>query len=91
MTKAVAMAEGGQLRLLGQKTLHHSADSTLVSYCPSMDLVAVTTSDNQVLVHRLNGQRLYAITQKTKSTKIAKITWKPDGRSVPCLLPDMSG
>ena len=74
------MAEDTELlTLLGEKTLHLRAEPYLVAYCPSMDLVAIATSDQQVIVHRLNGQRVYAIVQKQKSLKVQRLYWKPNG------------
>lgn len=75
------MAEPSKLDILGEKTLHQTADPRLLTYCPSMDLVAVTSTDQQVLIYRLNGQRVYGAAQKGSSLKVESIRWKPNGSS----------
>lgn len=67
------------LELLSEKSLHQTVNPRLVSYCPSMDLVAITTTDQQVLVYRLNGQRVWGISQKVGKLKVEAICWKPNG------------
>ncbi|KAH8815752.1 anaphase-promoting complex, cyclosome, subunit 4-domain-containing protein [Xylogone sp. PMI_703] len=73
------MANSLSLELLGEKSLHQSVNSRLISYCPSMDLVAVATVDQQVLVYRLNGQRVWGVSQKSGKLKVEAICWKPNG------------
>jgi anaphase-promoting complex subunit 4 len=68
------------LRVLSEKALHQAADSRLVAYCPSMDLVALGSTDQQVLIYRLNGQRVYGTTQKAGTVRAEKIRWKPNGQ-----------
>lgn len=65
--------------ILSEKTLHHTADPALITYCPSMDLVGLVTTDQQVLIYRLNGQRVYGATQKAGKLQVAGIRWKPNG------------
>ncbi|KAI9735322.1 MAG: hypothetical protein M1818_006517 [Claussenomyces sp. TS43310] len=74
------MADQAELQVMGEKTLHHAADPCLLAYCPSMELLAVGCIDQQVLVNRLNGQRVYAITQKGGSATVTKVGWKPNGQ-----------
>jgi anaphase-promoting complex subunit 4 len=68
-----------ELEILSEKTLHQTADPRLLTYCPSMDLVAITSTDQQVLIYRLNGQRVYGAAQKGASLKVESIRWKPNG------------
>lgn len=68
-----------QLEMLSEKALHQRAQPGLLAYCPSMDLIAVGSLDQQVLVHRLNGQRVYGAAQKGSTLKVNKIQWKPNG------------
>lgn len=75
------MADDAGLELLGEKILHMRADPSLVAYCPSMDLVATATADQQVIVHRLNGQRVYSVVQKQKGLKVQGLYWKPNGEN----------
>ena len=76
------MAELLQLETLSEKTLHQTADPHFLSYCPSMDLIAITNIDQQVLVYRLNGQRVYGAAQKGDLLKVEAMRWKPNGSLV---------
>lgn len=78
MTKQVKMAHL-DFESLSEKTLHHIANPALITYCPSMDLVALVTTDQQVFIYRLNGQRVYGATQKAGKLQVANIRWKPNG------------
>lgn len=80
MRALLAMDEPIALDILSEKTLHHAVNPRLVAYCPSMDLLALVTMDQQVLVFRHNGQRVFTVTQKARSLKIDQIRWKPNGR-----------
>lgn len=71
------------LEVISEKTLPQTANPRLIAYCPSMDLVAFASTDHQVLVYRINGQRVYSATQKQRSTaalKVEQIRWKPNGK-----------
>ncbi|KAH6668009.1 anaphase-promoting complex, cyclosome, subunit 4-domain-containing protein [Halenospora varia] len=68
------------LETLSEKALHQTADPRLTAYCPSMDLIALGTTDQQVLIYRLNGQRVYGATQKTSKLQVNSIKWKPNGQ-----------
>ena len=76
----MALTDAVQLLTLGEKALPHLANPSLITYCPSMDLIAFGTTDQQVLIYRLNGQRVYGAAQKTGKLKIESIKWKPNGR-----------
>ena len=67
------------LEVLCEKSLHQAADPRLIAYCPSMDLVALGSTDHQVLIYRLNGQRVYGATQKSSALSVEGIRWKPNG------------
>jgi anaphase-promoting complex subunit 4 len=73
------MADHTRLELLGEKTLHQTIDPALIAYCPSMDLVALGSTDQQVLIYRLNGQRVYGAAQKINTLQVQQISWKPNG------------
>lgn len=75
--------EQSDLILLGEKTLPQTADVAILAYCPSMDLVAIGSTDQQVLIYRLNGQRVYGATQKTGTLMVETIRWKPNGTYSP--------
>ncbi|KAH8589995.1 anaphase-promoting complex, cyclosome, subunit 4-domain-containing protein [Bisporella sp. PMI_857] len=72
------MEERLELELLSEKTLPQPANDQLLKYCPSMDLVALGSIDQQVLIYRLNGQRVYGATQKAGTLRVQSIRWKPN-------------
>jgi anaphase-promoting complex subunit 4 len=44
-----------------------------------MDLLALATEEEQVLVYRLNGQRVFSVAHRGSGRKICQLEWKPDG------------
>ena len=77
------MERASVLQIVGEKALHQTADPDLVTYCPSMDLIALVTTDQQVFIYRLNGQRVYGAAQKLGNLRVEKIRWKPNGSLIP--------
>lgn len=53
------MEEGSQLTPVGEKSLPAKCKLSTVAYCPSMDLIALATEDEELRVFRLNGQRVF--------------------------------
>jgi len=49
----------------------------LLSWCPSMDLIAVATTPTVVHVHRLGWQRLLSL--NAPSFDMSCFSWYPDG------------
>ena len=49
----------------------------LFEWCPTMDLLAWITADDQLIVQRLSWQRLFSI--RTHDQPITALTWRPDG------------
>jgi anaphase-promoting complex subunit 4 len=82
------MANPVQLRVIAEKTLHSPANPDLLAYSPSMELLAVGGADHNVLIYRLNGQRVFSASQKVKGVvlELQKLVWKPNG-IVPCKPP----
>ncbi|KAG4426231.1 hypothetical protein IFR04_000697 [Cadophora malorum] len=74
------MATASEFQVLSEKALHHAADPGLIAYCPSMDLLALATTDQQVFIYRLNGQRVYGAVQKSDKLRVESIRWKPNGQ-----------
>lgn len=68
-----------ELEVISEKALPQTTKSGLISYCPTMDLVALGSVDEQVLLYRLNGQRVYGAAQRGSSLKIEGMQWKPNG------------
>lgn len=77
--KSARMVLSAELSLISEKTLHQYADPRLLAYCPSMELLALGSKDQQVLIYRLNGQRVYGATQKGTALTVDRISWKPNG------------
>lgn len=75
------MAIETELLTIGEKTLPQAADPCLMAYCPSMELLAIGISDNQVLIYRLNGQKVHSVTRKGQSFKVESLVWKPNGNA----------
>lgn len=64
---------------LAEKVVQPAINPTHVAYCPTMDLVALATTDEQVQVYRLNGQKVFGIVNKQNSGQIDQLKWKPNG------------
>ncbi|PTU22891.1 hypothetical protein P175DRAFT_0499432 [Aspergillus ochraceoroseus IBT 24754] len=48
-----------QLTPVGEKLLPAKCKAGMLAYCPTMDLIAVVTEDDELRVFRLNGQRVF--------------------------------
>ncbi|KAF2461753.1 anaphase-promoting complex, cyclosome, subunit 4-domain-containing protein [Lineolata rhizophorae] len=71
--------QGPRLMLQADKVLPQPARPPVIAYCPTMDLVAVVANENQVDVHRLNGQRAYSVKRRGSDSKAICICWKYNG------------
>jgi anaphase-promoting complex subunit 4 len=82
------MADMVELQSIAEKSLHHPANADLLAYCPSMELLAVGSADQNVVIYRLNGQRVFGASQKAKGAvlEVQKVVWKPNGM-VLCMSP----
>jgi len=58
-----------------------------MEWCPTMDLLAIATTDSQVAVYRVNWQRLFAI---ATGHPVHCIAWRPDGQQLAVGLSDGS-
>jgi anaphase-promoting complex subunit 4 len=54
----------------------------LLSYCPTMDLVAVATEDEQVQVFRLNGQKVFTVPKRKDDAVVTSLCWRPNGMTL---------
>ena len=70
------------LMLQAEKALQQPVRPHLISYCPTMDLVAVVTREEQLDVYRLNGQRAFGLKQKSVGSSIDAIRWKFNGTNL---------
>ncbi|QGA15092.1 hypothetical protein EYB26_002748 [Talaromyces marneffei] len=76
-----------ELTSVAEKTLPSKCkDGSLLTYCPTMDLIALATEDEQLYVFRLNGQEVLSADlagdpylDEVKG-EIRGVRWKNDGR-----------
>lgn len=54
-----------------------TSEVSICSWCPTMDLCAVVSTDGQLHLHRLNWQLLWAVVPDAQITAVA---WRPDGK-----------
>ena len=73
--------ESVTLNMLAEKVVHLAIKAEHVAYCPTMDLIAMATTNEQVHVHRLNGQKIFGTTTKQSSVKVNGLRWKPNGKT----------
>ncbi|POS84396.1 hypothetical protein EPUL_003540, partial [Erysiphe pulchra] len=67
------------LSVMSDNSLSEVIIPGLVSYCPSIDLVALCTVKGHVSVYRLNGELVYGTTQKPNDLQVDSLQWKPNG------------
>ncbi|CUM48668.1 uncharacterized protein AC631_00309 [Debaryomyces fabryi] len=53
------------------------ADGNILSWCPTMDLLAISMNRMSIWVFRINGERIYSINNKSL---ILDISWNPNGK-----------
>lgn len=53
-----------------------ATDVSLASWCPTMDLLAIVATNNNLSVHRLNWQRLWSLPLQCTATAVC---WKMGG------------
>ena len=70
------------LTMLAEKVVQPAINPKHLAYCPTMDLIAFATVDDQVHVHRLNGQRVFGVSGKQSLGEVKSIEWKPNGRNI---------
>jgi anaphase-promoting complex subunit 4 len=51
----------------------------IAAWNPEKDLLAMVTQDHQLLVHRFNWQRLWAV---SPDQRVTAICWRPDGKAL---------
>lgn len=83
LTTPPNMDSGPLLSMLAEKVMPVAINPEHVTYCPTMDLIALATVDEQVHVFRLNGQRVFGIANKDSACKVKQIRWKPNGQRLP--------
>ena len=65
-----------------EKILLHPVHPHLIAYCPTMDLIAVVTTEENLDVYRINGQRAFGLKRKNESVTVDAIQWEFNGKSI---------
>lgn len=85
--------DGPQLTPVGEKSLPAKCKAQAVAYCPTMDLIALATEDEELRVFRLNGQRVFGgsfggdpyLGEDEADGEIRGMAWKGNGEfEFPC-------
>lgn len=80
---AVTEAQNGrQLLQQAEKILLHPIHPHLISYCPTMDLIAVVTDEENLDVFRINGQRAFGLKRKSEDVSVDALQWEVNGKSI---------
>ena len=80
-----------QLPPVGDKSLPAKCKPELLTYCPTMDLIALVTEDDELRVFRLNGQKVFGgsfkgdpyLDEDEGHGEIRGVRWKGSGMSHP--------
>ena len=81
--------EPAMLNMLAEKIMSQPMKPQHMAYCPTMDLIALVTVDEQVQVHRLNGKRVFGVSNRKRDCRVVQMTWKPNGKHVHQNSPDI--
>lgn len=65
-----------------EKILLHPIHPHLTAYCPTMDLIAVVTTEENLDVYRINGQRAFGLKRKSEDLVVDAIQWEFNGKSI---------
>jgi anaphase-promoting complex subunit 4 len=80
----MASEDGPAMLLQAEKTFAQPVRLRLTRCCPTMDLVAVVTNEEQLDVYRFNGQRAFGLQRKNSSSTVSSICWKYNGNMSLC-------
>lgn len=61
-----------------------SGDISILAWCPTMDLLAIATSESHIWIHRFleTWQRLLTIS--CDGSAVSALVWRPDGMQLDC-------
>lgn len=65
-----------------EKVLLHPVHPHLIAYCPTMDLIAIVTNEENLDVYRINGQRAFGLKRKNEDVTVDTIQWEFNGKSI---------
>ncbi|EAL90899.1 anaphase-promoting complex component Cut20/Apc4, putative [Aspergillus fumigatus A1163] len=76
-----------QLTPVGEKSLPAKCKARTLTYCPTMDLIALVTEDEELRVFRLNGQKVFGgsfkgdpyLGEDEADGEIRAVKWKDNG------------
>jgi anaphase-promoting complex subunit 4 len=66
-------------RILYQKQLPFPARVGLAAWSPQLDLFALVTVGDNILLYRINGQRVWGVPHKFGTSSVSEMRWRPDG------------
>jgi len=78
----MALQGGPAMLLQAEKEFAQPVRLRLTRCCPTMDLVAVITNEEQLDVYRFNGQRAFGLQRKNPSSAVSSICWKYNGNLI---------
>lgn len=70
---------GPRLLQQAEKILLRPIHPHLISYCPTMDLIALVTDEENLDVYRINGQRAFGLKHKSEDVVIEALRWQWNG------------
>ena len=73
---------GPRLLQQAEKILLHPIHPHLMSYCPTMDLIAIVTDEEDLDVYRINGQRAFGLKRKNPNASVDCICWQFNGQAI---------
>jgi hypothetical protein len=71
-----------QLLQQAEKILLHPIHPHLLAYCPTMDLIAVVTDEENLDVYRISGQRAFGLKRKSEDVGVDALQWEFNGKSI---------
>jgi hypothetical protein len=74
--------EARQLLQQAEKILLHPIHPHLITYCPTMDLIALVTDEENLDVYRINGQRAFGLKRKSEDVIVDALQWEFNGKSI---------
>lgn len=82
MAAHVSSPQGFQIQF--EKTLPNPARPELAAWSPKHDLLCFVTTNENVLLYRMNGQRVWGIAQRKEKAghegRVERLQWRPDGK-----------
>jgi anaphase-promoting complex subunit 4 len=71
-----------QLLQQAEKILLHPIHAHLIAYCPTMDLIAIVTDEENLDVYKINGQKAFGLKRKSEDVNVDALQWEFNGKSI---------